>query len=475
MMHALLVLLLSISSCYALPVSDSSDPIVLSPISSKSGPEKLLIIVNGAYVPNTDYQEVAQAIQQASDLKLWVAIPSFLANCPNPGQIDSKISGSVTAVKAAGFQAIEPDKDAFVAGHSLGGIFSQGVVKKGGYAGLILLGSYLSSLYSNTVDTFPFPVFTLAGELDGLTRITRIVREWQGLQRRILKEGPDAAFHYPVVALPGQSHSQFCSNVNVTSFGSKDLRPSVSWPAAHAAIGSAVSDFLALVTGNDPSARQTMDERAQYTKQLLLPFITAQSYEASSWCESSQHLVAPNVTTKFDVSATVCQNAAVFDTKYPSVAGSSKKVTVVDETEHHSNPTDSSLTDVAATEVDCKSITQAGLMKAFGEHGTSAPDSCVLANQAAIAQARQLLQGTETLKRYDAEGKQFVVDEDSKYSTGITWQAARFGFSTDSTNVKIQSPRLVSGTTMLCKLLSPSRVVEYMMVDGLPRFDGSVP
>ena len=37
--------------------------------------------------------------------------------------------------------------DVFVAGHSLGGIFSQALVHGSSYAGLVLLGSYLSTVY----------------------------------------------------------------------------------------------------------------------------------------------------------------------------------------------------------------------------------------------------------------------------------------------------------------------------------------
>eukprot|EP00656_Telonema_subtile_P023872 TRINITY_DN2552_c0_g1_i11.p1 TRINITY_DN2552_c0_g1~~TRINITY_DN2552_c0_g1_i11.p1 ORF type:complete len:253 (+),score=63.95 TRINITY_DN2552_c0_g1_i11:433-1191(+) len=250
---------------------------------------------------------------------------------------------------------------------------------------------------------------------------------------------------------------------------------SVSWSEAHQAIGAAVSDFFDTVLGTSQRARASMNARSYYTERLLAPFISAQALEASQWCEQSQQISAPNVTTAYSIKVDVCSNAASFDLKYPSVDGSSKAVVLVDQTEHSLNPTDSSLTTVAATEIDCKSVTQAGLIKAFGEHGDAAEDSCTLANVQAIVTARKLLAGSASLQRYDTEGKAIVVDADEKYSTGVTWQAARFGFHTDEQHVIVQSPRLVTGSTMLCKLLSPSRAIEYMMVDGLPKFDGSVP
>merc|ERR1719460_1778831 len=277
----------------------SADLIVQKPLSTKTGDQKLLVIINGAYVENTNYAELGQAIQKASPLKLWVAIPSFLLNCPNPGEIKSKITGAVSEVKSQGFSGINSTSDVFVAGHSLGGIFSQTVVHGGGYAGLILFGSYLTTLNGYSLRTFKYPVLTLAGELDGLTRITRIGQEFKAMEDRIAADGHDALYKFPVFALPGQSHSQFCSNVNVTSFGNKDLMPEVSWDVAHAAIAEAVTNFLTLVfTPGDTSARAYVDARYNYTSNLLSGWFTAQA-EESSWCAAAQQLNAANVTPSF--------------------------------------------------------------------------------------------------------------------------------------------------------------------------------
>lgn len=161
--------------------------------------------------------------------------------------------------------------------------------------------------------------------------------------------------------------------------------------------------------------------------------------------------------------------------RFPSVDGPAKRVKVVDLTEHNTNLADTSTVAVAATEVDCKTIRQATLIEKFGEHGQAAPDRCSLANQAALATARGLMAGSVSLERYDKMGKPFTVQSDKVCSTGITWQASGFGFSTTKDQVQVSSPMLSTGQYMLCKLLAPSRVVEYMMVDGLPRFDGSVP
>merc|ERR1711907_223064 len=350
--------------CFAVA---SADLIIQKPLASKTGDEKLLVIINGAYVANTNYAELGTAIQKASPLKLWVAIPSFVLNCPNPGQIGGKVSDAVQQVKSNGFASITPSQDVFISGHSLGGIFSQKVVGGGGYAGLILFGSYLTSINGYSLESFKYPVLTLAGELDGLTHITRIAKEYEGMQARVSSDGPSAHYRFPVVALPGQSHSQFCSGVNVTSFGNKDLMPEVGWQEAHEAIGQAVNNFFTLVLDpSDAAAKSYMDARFKYTSSLLEGWFTSQKLE-SSWCSHAQELNAANVRATFHVNTSTCSNWASFDATFPSVTAAKNQVMVVDELQYHFNPTDSSLVDRSATEIDCKLMTEASIMTAFGQ------------------------------------------------------------------------------------------------------------
>merc|ERR1711907_884432 len=358
----------------------SASLIVMPPLAGKSGPEKLLIVINGAYVKNTNYQEVSEAIQHASSTRLWIAIPSFIASCPNPGEMNSKLADAVATVKQRNFTNMQPARDVYISGHSLGGIMCQSAVANGGYAGLILFGSYLTTLYKYSLKTFKSPVLTLAGELDGLTRITRIAAD-----------GPAAVYRFPVFALKGQSHSQFCSNVNVTSFGNKDLRPEVTWDVAHAAIAEAVANFITLTLNPKDSQAQTyIDTKIKYTQRLLQGFLKAQD-EEKDVCANAQKVPASNVTSSFTVSTNQVGNFASFDTTYPKVDTSSRSVTVVTEVQHHLNPADSSITDASASEVDCKTLTESSLLKDFGDNGTIANQGCAGPNVDAVSRAESLL------------------------------------------------------------------------------------
>jgi hypothetical protein len=474
-MQLLAYLCVSASLALTQGLSGGTDPIVIKPVAGKTGVDKVLIVINGALVPNTDYVDVAKAVQAASDLKLWVAIPSFVLNTPNPGQIGSKITGAISELEKSGFPGtIKADSDVIVAGHSLGGIFSQTAVVSGGYAGLVLLGSYLTG--STTVSNYKKPALTLAGELDGLTRITRIAKSYSQLQDRISADGEGAKYKYPVVALPGQSHSQFCSNVNVTSFGMKDKCPEVSLADAHAAIGSTVSAFLDVLWSTDNGAAKTkLDSGMEYTKSLVSGYLAAsKSTAAGDWCAHAQKQEALLLKTDVSVDVKTTSNFASFDATNPSIAGN--KVTAVQELQYKLNPTDLSSMDLSAQEIDCKVKTAAALAKAMGK---SAPaqdsNTCQSVNDQAIKNALDLVTPA-TKQRYLSIMQQLTTDNDEKCSTGPGWQSASLNF--DSKSGKISSPRLTTNVddslwpgSQLCKYLSPDRVIEYMMIDGLPSFD----
>ncbi|KAH8046346.1 hypothetical protein JL720_16424 [Aureococcus anophagefferens] len=182
------------------------------------GVNKTLVIVGGASIANAKYAPLGRAIQRfaaANNLSLWwPSRPS--PDTPNPAALPAKVEEAY----AATFDGCAPE-DVFVAGHSPGGIFSQALVHGSSYAGLVLLGSYLSTVYGYDVASFPKPVLTLGGELDGLTRVTRLARELASLEAAAAAGGEGAKFDKPVGLALGVSHSQFASGVNVTSFGAR--------------------------------------------------------------------------------------------------------------------------------------------------------------------------------------------------------------------------------------------------------------
>ena len=181
--------------------------------------------------------------------------------------------------------------------------------------------------------------------------------------------------------------------------------PEVSWTVAHAAIGEAVSNFLTLVLDpSDTGAQAYVDEKYNYTKQLLLGYLTSEVSDAT-WCETAQRINAVNVTGGFTTNTTMCSNFASFDASYPSLDHSARDVTVVAEVEYVFNPTDSSISEQSPSEIDCKLYTEAELLKEFNQNSSVVTEEgCMAANKAAMEYAFSIVDPV-TLARYNLKGE----------------------------------------------------------------------
>ena len=95
----------------------------------------------------------------------------------------------------------------YMAGHSLGGIMLETWVHDNPdkAAGIILLGSYLPDLFGDHDNTFPVPVLTAVGELDGMT-LSFVYREWEEALEAEAAHGTPG--RYPVQVIDDANHGQ---------------------------------------------------------------------------------------------------------------------------------------------------------------------------------------------------------------------------------------------------------------------------
>jgi hypothetical protein len=159
----------------------SGEEIVLHPKSSANplAPIAALILIEGSGISNDAYVPLGQAIQEVSNLQLWIGIPSFKNNTPNPLTMDLNIDATLAAMKRQGMRA----KYYFYGGHSLGGAVLQNWVNKT-YTnrtidGQILMGSFLTRVFKTDYKfSYAVPTLTIGGELDGLSRVSRIAEAY---------------------------------------------------------------------------------------------------------------------------------------------------------------------------------------------------------------------------------------------------------------------------------------------------------
>mmetsp|Transcript_18746 Transcript_18746/g.28784 ORF Transcript_18746/g.28784 Transcript_18746/m.28784 type:complete len:118 (+) Transcript_18746:189-542(+) len=107
----------------------------------------------------------------------WVAIPEYIFEVPNPLQVDRDFKSALRKLRKVGFSG----NNVVIVGHSLGGVIAQNYIASNPDASkaMILLGSTIYKKYLSINEDgsskleIQTPTLTLAGEKDGLMRISR--------------------------------------------------------------------------------------------------------------------------------------------------------------------------------------------------------------------------------------------------------------------------------------------------------------
>jgi len=169
-------------------------------------------------------------------LKLWVALPAIpgkkcIIFCPTPGlcaPLHGFVDSIVSKTQAAGYNGTVTAPDAFIVGHSLGGICASHLAQaylQPPYQAAILMGSYTDATTgSGALANFPIPVMTMGAELDGGAGrpgiiATRLDVSDAATQNATIK-APSTREEWqlrekPVVILPRMDHSSFCPGFRV--------------------------------------------------------------------------------------------------------------------------------------------------------------------------------------------------------------------------------------------------------------------
>merc|ERR1711871_524643 len=271
-----------------------SSDILLTP-EHKTGIPVGVVAIEGAEIANSAYTPLMKQLQAAAapDYSVWVSIPSFLLNTPNPPQISGKIADARKALMSAMPGSTDDTKVVGFA-HSLGTVFLQDFVH--GHADQFsvqfLTGASLGRKYRNgSAGKGPYPVPTMAidGTLDGLYRMTRQAEAFYHMKD---------ADNFPVVTFEGVTHMQFASGNPPGNVAKNDLKPEVSYDDAHNMIAEVMVDFLRSQIGgagvDQASGRAAVAEKVKTTGTLMAPLISALEQEGyhhfSSPCNSDYTL-----------------------------------------------------------------------------------------------------------------------------------------------------------------------------------------
>ncbi|XP_041367374.1 uncharacterized protein LOC121381987 [Gigantopelta aegis] len=183
--------------------------IVFTPLGAGTS-DVALLIVPEINLENTAYEELGFAMKSQSPFPLWIAVIDTQAH----GGVVTKETLPVLVAEtlaALGLHGMNIDTvDIFLAGHGKAGPIVTSYVHSAPelFRGVILFGSYFKKGYK--ASTFPLPVLILSGDLDGISRITRVADNYQDLRQDAVFD-PDIIVQSPLIILDGYNHGVFSS------------------------------------------------------------------------------------------------------------------------------------------------------------------------------------------------------------------------------------------------------------------------
>jgi hypothetical protein len=327
---------------------------------------------------------------------------------------------------------------------------------------------------------------------------------------------------FPVVAIEGVSHMGFMSGPAPGAVAKRDLTLDISVADAHSSVASAMVSFMdQIILGNSPS----LDTAS--TLAILAPLLEAMElegyYHMKEPCYASP-LVGPtddptclhgapwsNMTTQrvmagdLDPKVTILNDdnfhrvASVTPVHLPEVDSSCEAnptedceiqtITVTQNIYNQKDRLDTGYFPISASEMKTKINSRqriqehAGYSDADFHELDEQGNRCADINQEAINWAYGQLSETSR-DLYDQYGVKMVVGDDmGPYNEGPLWIWHYMEYNKDLTanTLTVKSPMMRTPTKYLiksaagfhyCKVLSPFRALEWMMVDGLLDHNG---
>ncbi|RUS74462.1 hypothetical protein EGW08_017778 [Elysia chlorotica] len=471
---------LTVSVCWSLQVE------IVEPIRA-AGDDVALIFIPGAKLTGGQYKRTAQAIQVASKLRVWAALTGgYFHDVPTPIQIPGAIDAAVRDLRQAGMSS-----EVFVGvGHSLGGVFLQSWGKDPKFKAVVLMAAYLDRNLTS-LRSYPVPVLTLAAELDGQTRISRMVEEYAKLQRDV-RVSRDAVYRTPVVCLRGANHGQFASGAMPPRVQQMNPQPEVSLAQVHASVGKVISNFLTGFLSSDlalvPAAHREMERYFAESGKVFQPLLDVKALHESGnsgpcpWASVAQSHLAGDLSDRIQVQ-TVSLGRLVFIASRPRIV-QVRNTTVIHTVALVDKPRAAidvpSLAQSPQT-VSLKLKTKPAIMEARGMNpGPDEPKpSCLALNELALKVA--LDKATrKSRNRYLARGRPIVFEEDIVTSHGLRWMATMPRLWEDEAGLHVQAVAMTTLTlvgsvpwnpvrsdSVYCKLVTPYRALEWVLVDSL--------
>lgn len=263
-----------------------ADDLIIKPKTTSSGAKAIALLFApgfgigpGAYKPLLS--TLQSLVEQDGTKALWVGCPQMNGNITTVG-LEGALKKLAAKMTDAGLPA---DHGTLYSGHSVGGALLPYIVRKpdnmaegfNSPEGMMLLASFLVREFRTEAVAdkgpgqyeFPTSVLTIGGELDGLSRVTRIAEAFH--TQITMNTNPDGAKkRLPVTVVEGVTHMQFASGEIPSNVMKKDLIPEVSYDEAHSLIAS---DMMSFISGIYDDNWDTLLQRVEETNTFVSPIV----------------------------------------------------------------------------------------------------------------------------------------------------------------------------------------------------------
>ncbi|GMH94006.1 hypothetical protein TrST_g4045 [Triparma strigata] len=509
--------------------ADDSNFLLAPPNPNPDYEDKAIVFFPGGNVPNTNYTTPLVSLQEevaASMINLHVIVLGFKTRkciqvCPTSSTcflLHNQVQSSLDLLETSGFTG-SLETDVFLGGHSLGGTCVNQLVQ--GYSsstpqylnGLFMWGSYIDASGEYSLPDYPAPFALVGAELDGGLARPGKMASWVD-QFNDFKSGQklnveDLQTKKAVVIIPGIDHSDFCPGFEVPG----DIIPSsVTSAEAMKRISKVTGTWLKKLWGVSTRLESIfLREVYEETEKFLRPYFAALDMEVqyhamhytgtggtySPICEKAQMILA-NLSLEDEARVSIsrgCDNENFDETRSCAYLNST------DDLEHSRSQysfepdnSDNLLVNVsahadyyrnfkntgsitAASEVACKMLTGARIAEQLQIEydAETSRKTCKDVNQYLYDQALQLIEGTETYNRYMESGKKlcFKDDFDAYFSAGPAWIKESLEIKEDDDCLSVASVKIDTALDSklfpgvhYCKLLSPARVLDWIMTDS---------
>ena len=361
---------------------------------------------------------------------------------------------------------------------SLSGHYLQDYAKKSNLKALILMGSTLSR--KTVLRTYPIPVLTLAAELDGVTRITRIVDEYEKLTANKLSFF-QGVYMSPIIFIEGANHARFASGELTAHLKAADLKANITEDQAHRMIGKYFDVFLTVTFSTvDTKINKAIDELSEAfvsSAKKFQPFLDVKNLDTdgleSMWTILAQDFFAHEYADRVAVSNEVLENPWFFGREPSTTFNDGTMIIATTSLIHAADKSDYVLTVMgmeSPREIDMKLVAKNAIWKAFASQNDTAlrsePNTCKSLNDLALILA--LYASSETAReRYLTQGRPIVIEEDVMRGANILWAPSPLQMWEDEAGLHVRSIALVTSRDHYCKVMSPYRAMEWVNVDSL--------